>query len=136
MGESKWISDLEIAVLLVDDERENRELVSTILDLCGYESIQAGSGAEALQLLTENPVDIILLDIMMPDMDGYEFCRQLKQSKNLTHIPIIMLTALVDEASRRKSFEVGANDFISKPFKMDDLIGKIEKQVRDVQGGT
>lgn len=132
MNQSKWISDLETAVLLVDDDKDNRELVSTILDLCGYESIQAGSGAEALQLLTENPVDIILLDIMMPDMDGYEFCRQLKHSKNLAHIPIIMLTALVDEESRKKSFDVGANDFISKPFKMDILVGKIEELVKNV----
>jgi putative two-component system response regulator len=132
MDQSKWISDLEIAVLLVDDDGGNRELVSKILDLCGYESIQASSGAKALQLLAENPVDIILLDIMMPDMDGYEFCRQLKQSKNLAHIPIIMLTALVDEESRQKSFAVGANDFISKPFKMDVLVGKIEELVKKV----
>lgn len=132
MDHSKWISDLEIAVLLVDDDEGNRELVSRILDLCGYESIQANSGAKALELLVNNAVDIILLDIMMPDMDGYEFCRQLKQSKNLSHIPIIMLTALIDEESRQKSFRVGANDFISKPFKMDDLVSKIERLVKKV----
>ena len=116
--------------MLVDDDATNRNLVSEILDLCGYESIQASSGAEALTILTDQAVDVILLDIMMPDMDGWEFCRQLKQSINLAHIPIIMLTALVDDESRQKSFDVGADDFISKPFKMDDLVSRIEKQVK------
>ena len=130
MIHGKWISDLETAVMLVDDDATNRTLVSEILDLCGYESIQAGSGAEALTILTDQAVDVILLDIMMPDMDGWEFCKQLKQSINLSHIPIIMLTALVDEESRQKSFDVGADDFISKPFKMDDLVSRIEQQVK------
>ena len=116
--------------MLVDDDATNRNLVSEILDLCGYESIQASSGAEALTILTDQAVDVILLDIMMPDMDGWEFCRQLKQSINLAHIPIIMLTGLVDDESRQKSFDVGADDFISKPFKMDDLVSRIEKQVK------
>ncbi|MCH7481150.1 MAG: response regulator [Chloroflexi bacterium] len=130
MKQGKWISDMETAVMLVDDDATNRNLVSEILDLCGYESIQASSGAQALTILTDQAVDVILLDIMMPDMDGWEFCRQLKQSINLAHIPIIMLTALVDDESRQKSFDVGADDFISKPFKMDDLVSRIEKQVK------
>ena len=121
---------METAVMLVDDDATNRNLVSEILDLCGYESIQASSGAEALTILTDQAVDVILLDIMMPDMDGWEFCKHLKQSINLSHIPIIMLTALVDDESRQKSFDVGADDFISKPFKMDDLVSRIEKQVK------
>lgn len=124
---------METAVMLVDDDATNRNLVSEILDLCGYESIQASSGAEALTILTDQAVDVILLDIMMPDMDGWEFCRQLKQSINLAHIPIIMLTALVDDVSRQKSFDVGADDFITKPFKMDDLVSRIEKQVKKVR---
>lgn len=133
MPKNQWISDLEIAVLLVDDDATNRVLVSEILDLCGYESVQAGSGIEALDVLVGNPVDVILLDIMMPDMDGYEFCKKLKESNNLADIPIIMLTALIDGESRRKAFEAGANDFITKPFKMDDLVNKIEQQVKQAR---
>ena len=131
--QGKWISDMEIAVMMVDDDAGNRALVSRVLDLCGYESVEASSGVEALRKLADRSVDVILLDIMMPDMDGYEFCNQLKQSNNLNHIPIIMLTALMDEESKQKSFDVGADDFVSKPFKMDDLVARIEKVVKGKQ---
>jgi CheY-like chemotaxis protein len=126
MAKTKWISDIETTILMVDDDESNRELVSTVLDLCGYTSWQAADGIEALQVLADHPVDLILLDIMMPDMDGYDFCRKLKDSNNLGHIPIIMLTALADAISREKAFEAGADDFLSKPFKMDELISRIE----------
>lgn len=135
MPKNQWISDLETMVLMVDDDATNRILVSEILDLCGYESIQAGSGIEALDVLVENPVDVILLDIMMPDMDGYEFCKKLKESNNLSHIPIIMLTALIDDESKQKAFAAGANDYITKPFKMDDLVSRIDQLVATQRAG-
>ena len=130
MAQTNWISDIETAILMVDDDDANRDMVSTILDLCGYTSRQASDGIEALRILADYPVDVILLDIMMPDMDGYEFCRKLKGSNNLGHIPIIMLTALTDAASREKALEAGADDFLSKPFKIDDLVSRVESLVK------
>lgn len=126
MSERKWITELETSILMVDDDESNRELVSTVLDLCGYTSRQAKDGIEALQVMADHPVDVILLDIMMPDMDGYEFCKKLKGLENLRHIPILMLTALTDAASREKAFDAGADDFMTKPFKMEELVSRIE----------
>lgn len=103
-------------LLIVDDIPENLTILYRILH-DEYEIIGANSGQEALKLLPIHNPDLILLDIMMPEMSGYEVCRIIKEQDNFRHTPIIFVTALVEEADEAKGFALGAVDYITKPFK-------------------
>lgn len=103
-------------LLIVDDTPENLTLLYKMLRN-DYEVIGAGSGQEALRLLPSTNPDLILLDIMMPEMSGFDVCTVLKKQENYADIPVIFLTALAEEADEARGFEVGAVDFITKPFK-------------------
>src|SRR6202040_930251 len=83
-------------VLVVDDEEQNRTLLHDPLEACGYEVTEAENGMQALQKIAEHPPDVILLDVMMPQMDGFEVCRRLKTDAKTAHLPILMVTALSD----------------------------------------
>ncbi len=109
-------------VLIVDDEEMNLKLLSAILTNNGYEYDMAKNGYEALQKVREFIPDLILLDIMMPEMDGYEVCRRLKADSSTQNIPIIMITALADRESRIKGLDSGASDFLTKPFDRVELV--------------
>ncbi len=118
-------------VLIVDDNILNLEVLEAHISTDGYEALTAEDGHEALQLVeSENP-DIILLDIMMPGMDGYEVCRRIKQNPLTQVIPIIMVTALEDDAGNRiKAIEVGADDFIQKPVNKVELLARVRSLLR------
>jgi PAS domain S-box-containing protein len=103
-------------ILIVDDSTENLTILYKILR-DDYKVIGAGSGAEALRLAAVNKPDLILLDVMMPEMNGFEVCSTLKAEDLLKEIPVIFITALVEEADEARGFEVGAIDYITKPFK-------------------
>ncbi|MBU5635143.1 response regulator [Geomonas sp. Red69] len=103
-------------VLVVDDTIDNLIILYKVLR-SEYEVIGANSGAEALRLVQSTPPDLILLDIMMPEMDGYEVCRLLKQDPLLRDIPVMFITALNEEVDETRGFEAGAVDFINKPIK-------------------
>ncbi|MDD2899199.1 MAG: response regulator [Desulfuromonadaceae bacterium] len=103
-------------LLVVDDTPENLAILYKTLRN-DYEVIGAGSGREALRLVPTTHPDLILLDVMMPEMSGFEVCRILKAQDSTRGIPIIFLTALTDEADEARGFEVGAVDYITKPFK-------------------
>ncbi len=109
-------------ILVVDDEEKNRKLLGIMLEHYGYTCSFAANGAEALTLAREDGLDLIFLDIMMPDMDGYEVCRQLKADQATSEIPVVMVTALTDQDSRLKGLEAGASDFLSKPFDKNELL--------------
>ena len=111
-------------ILVVDDEPRNAKLLEGLLRPLNYDVIKAFDGEEALSLVNKTRVDLILLDIMMPRMDGYEVCRRLKNREKTRLIPIIMVTALHDMEAKVRSIEVGADDFLSKP------LNKIELQAR------
>ena len=111
-------------VLVVDDEPRNAKLLEAILTPLDYNVIKAYNGEEALSIADKMNIDLILLDIMMPIIDGYEVCKHLKQNEEKRLVPIIMVTALNDMESRIKGIETGADDFLSKP------INKIEIQAR------
>ena len=98
-------------VLVVDDEEQNRTLLRDPLEACGYEVTEAENGMQALQKVAEHPPDVILLDVMMPKMDGFGVCRRLKTDSKTAHIPILMVTALSDRKERLMGIPVGANDF-------------------------
>ncbi|MEW6658994.1 MAG: response regulator [Thermodesulfobacteriota bacterium] len=112
-------------ILLVDDEPVNVALLEAVLVSRGYEVLPARNGPEALDLVREENIDLILLDIMMPGMDGFEVCRRIKGDEYLRDIPIIMLTALHSKEDRIQGIESGADDFISKPFDQGEVLARI-----------
>jgi len=116
-------------VLVVDDVPKNLQLVSEILDEYDYEVHIASSGTKALEKLQSVDVDLILLDVMMPDIDGYDTCRMIKDQKALEHIPVIFLTAKSDVESLMRGFDVGGIDYVTKPFNKLELITRIKTHV-------
>ena len=112
-------------ILIVDDELVNRKLLKAHLLARGYEVWEAGSGSEAVETAARMP-DLILLDVMMPETDGYEVCRRLKDCDATRRIPVIFLSALEDSKSRVRGFELGAVDFVSKPFNGPELVARIK----------
>jgi len=109
-------------ILCIDDELVNLKLFEAALAPEGYEVIKATNGKEALEIISEQEVDIVFLDVMMPEMDGYEICRRLKENPLTQHIPIVMVTALSDKESRIRGLEAGANDFLTKPVDRTELL--------------
>src|SRR5690625_5827976 len=113
---------METRLLVVDDEERIRRLIRMYLEREDYVIEEAENGSEALQLALNNDYDVILLDIMMPEMDGIEVCRELRKENET---PVIMLTAKGEETNRVQGFEVGADDYIVKPFSPREVVLKI-----------
>ncbi|MBQ7266006.1 MAG: response regulator transcription factor [Firmicutes bacterium] len=114
-------------ILVVDDEASIVTLVAYNLKKEGYEVITADNGEAALELYEKENPDIVLLDIMMPVMDGYEVCRKIRQKSN---VPIIMLTARADETDKVVGLEMGADDYVTKPFGTRELIARVKANLR------
>jgi DNA-binding response OmpR family regulator len=113
-------------ILLVDDEVDLVKTISFSLEAEGYKVLVSYNGEDALnQARKENP-DLILLDIMLPKLDGYKVCRLLKFDERYKHIPILMLTAKTQEKDKMLGVETGANEYITKPFDMDQLMEKMK----------
>lgn len=113
-------------ILIVDDEPVNRQVLENHLSLAGYDSVQAGNGREALDLIQKYPrFDLILLDIMMPRMSGYEVCLKIREQYLPSELPIIMLTAKNRISDLVEGFQVGGNDYVTKPFSKDELLSRI-----------
>jgi len=115
-------------ILIVDDEEEARSVLREILKREGYEVFQAANGEEAIRIVKDNRPDVILLDIRMPVMDGFEVCKRLKEKEETKAIPIITITGYSEE--KEKSLMSGADDFLSKPFEKIDLITRIKAILR------
>jgi len=120
--------DNKKTILVVDDTKLNIEI---LLDLLGeyYNVIPALSGEKALKIIQKKSIDLILLDIMMPDMDGYEVCKRLKNNENTKDIPIIFITAKVDEDSIEEAYDVGCVDYITKPFSPREILSRISAHI-------
>lgn len=121
---------MEIKILIVDDTAVNIELLEALLGPLSYTLIKASSGKEALDCLEVTEPDLILLDVMMPGMSGFEVLEKIRNSKKTMTIPVILLTALSDRENRIKGIDAGADDFISKPFDKAELVSKVKTQVR------
>ncbi|MEZ5069502.1 MAG: response regulator [Bacteroidales bacterium] len=119
----------DIHILVVDDNQENLRVVSNYLREKGYQIALSFNGEGALKLLEENKIDLILLDIMMPGMDGYEVCKRLKADPRFKAIPVIFLTAKTDTDDIVKGFRVGGVDYITKPFKKEELYARVNSHV-------
>jgi CheY-like chemotaxis protein len=107
--------------LIVEDEPEANRLLAMLVQLRGYATESAFSGGEALEKVETRPPDIVFLDLMLPDINGYEVCRSLKNRKDTSHIPVIMVTARVAAENRLESFRVGADDYVPKPYTPDQI---------------
>ncbi|MBP0021848.1 MAG: response regulator [Cyanobacteria bacterium SBLK] len=116
-------------ILLVDDTPDNLRLLSTMLGEQGYKTRKVPNGALALKVAKSAPPDLILLDVMMPDMNGYEVCRHLKADPQTTNIPIIFISALDDVFDKVKAFNVGGVDYITKPFQIEEVIARLDNQL-------
>jgi signal transduction histidine kinase len=117
-------------ILVVDDQAQTRELLEAHLTNAGYRVLMAEGGLEALAAVAAHPPDLILLDVMMPGMDGYEVCRRLKSNEDTAFIPIVILTALQDFDLRLRAIELGADDFLSKPFSHLELMTRVRSLLR------
>ena len=117
-------------VLVVDDLEPNVKLLEAKLLSEYYTVLSANSGAKALELLRQNSVDIVLLDVMMPEMDGFETCKYIKSNPETTHIPVVMVTALSEIEDRVKGLESGADEFLTKPINDTALFARVKSLTR------
>lgn len=121
----------KVKILLVDDEKDLVYAIKLNLEAQGFEVITAGDGQLALEKAHKEAPDVIILDLMLPKIDGYKICRMLKFDEKYKKIPIIMLTARVQESDRDLAFEVGADAYITKPFDAHVLLDKINELKKD-----
>jgi len=117
-------------VLLVEDEQDVAELIRYNLTKEGYDVVLSGNGNEALRLAREHRPDVLLLDIMVPQLNGWEVCRRIKKDPELAAIPVIMVSGRVEEGDKVLGFEVGADDYVTKPFSPRELIARIRAVLR------
>jgi len=118
-----------IKIMAVDDAPEISSLVTDVLNPYGYEVVPALNADEAMRKLLLEPVDLILLDVMMPGKNGFDFCEELKKTA-LAPIPVIMITVKRDQKDFDRAKQVGAADYIVKPFEPDDLVKKIKQTLK------
>jgi DNA-binding response OmpR family regulator len=113
-------------ILIAEDERDIRDLITFTLQFAGYQVIPTSNGEEAFETAKNELPDLVLLDVRMPRMTGYEACTHLKKELSTRHIPVIFLSAKGQEAEIRTGLEAGASDYIVKPFSPDQLVDRIQ----------
>jgi two-component system, sensor histidine kinase and response regulator len=118
------------SVLVVDDEESNRMLLRDPLEAQGHTVAEATSGQQALDSMTRNLPDVVLLDLMMPLMDGFEVCRRIKENPKWAHVPVLLVTGATDRKERLMAMQVGANDFLTKPIDLTDVILRVRNAVQ------
>jgi len=123
-------------IMMVDDEASIRELVKFNLEKAGYTVESSDDGLKALRKIMVEPPDLLILDLMLPGMDGLEICQHLRQHDKTRMLPIIMLTAKVEEIDRVLGLELGADDYLTKPFSPRELVARVKSLLRRSQGNT
>jgi DNA-binding response OmpR family regulator len=123
------MSDHRPRILIVDDEADLVSVLRLGLELEGFEVIDAGDGEEGLRRAREDRPELMLLDLMLPKLDGYKVCRALKFDERYKKLPIFILSARPGEHDRRLAFEMGADLFITKPYEMSELVAKIRERL-------
>ena len=120
-------------ILVVDDDRNLRKIIQTNLELAGYDVVTASGGDDALQILDGMQPDLVVLDVMMPLMDGYEVARRIRRHPSNTHVPIIMLTAKGEVEDKLAGFDAGVDDYMTKPFGPQELLARVKAKIRRVE---
>ena len=118
---------MNINVLVVDDEKPLRDFVRRNLEVRGYKVLTASNGLEALAISKNENIQLVIMDIMMPHMDGLETTRRIRED---SHVPIIILTAMGEETDKVRAFDLGADDYLTKPFGVGELLGRIKAVLR------
>jgi two-component system phosphate regulon response regulator PhoB len=118
------------SVLIIDDERDLLSLLDFNLRASGFETLLAATGEEGLSLLKRRVPDVVVLDLMLPDIPGTEVCRQMKADLRTRHVPVVMLTAKGEEVDRVVGFELGADDYVTKPFSVRELVLRLRSVLR------
>jgi two-component system alkaline phosphatase synthesis response regulator PhoP len=119
-----------VRILVAEDDRDIADLIALYVQKNGWESHVAATGDEALAYVRQNPVDLVVLDVMMPGLSGLEVCRALRSDRTTAAIPIIMVTARAEESDRIAGLEIGADDYIAKPFSTPELMARIKALMR------
>ncbi|SKA76094.1 two-component system, OmpR family, alkaline phosphatase synthesis response regulator PhoP [Clostridium sp. USBA 49] len=117
-------------ILIVDDEEHIQELIKFNLENVGYKVICAGNGIDALKLIKNEKPDLVLLDVMLPEKDGYDVCKEVRKDISVSNIPIIMITAKSEELDKILGLELGADDYITKPFSIRELLARVKAVLR------
>ena len=123
------INNITQTILVVDDSKPVSEYVQVVLEERGYKTITANNGSQAMVMAVEYRPDLILLDIMMPDVDGYTICSQLKADRKTRDIPVIFLSALNSQFDKIKAFKCGAVDFVTKPIQVEELTARVKSHL-------
>ena len=123
-------------ILIVEDDSDIAELVGRYLDKAGFATERVASGRDALGQLTSRPPDLLVLDLMLPHVDGLEICRIVRANEKIAAIPIIMLTARAEESERIVGLELGADDYLAKPFSPSELVARVRALLRRAQRGA
>jgi len=116
-------------ILIVDDDPHAIEILTRMLGREGFTCLSAADGVAALRMVQQQAVDVILLDVMMPEMDGLQVCERLRQDDNLRQIPVILLTAKDDMETRSRGMALGVSEYLTKPVSKRELLGRIETQL-------
>ena len=130
MNPSPDIADRPARILIVDDQRQNRQLLEVMLSQEGFVLLTAVRGDEALAIVTQQPPDLILMDVMMPGMDGYQVVATIKGNLGTRNIPIIMVSSLHDRSARMLATSAGADDFLSRPVDRAELLLRVRRLLR------
>jgi len=123
-------------ILVVDDETVNLTILSWILDQAGFHVLTASSGPEARELAARRQPDLVLMDILMPGEDGYSVCRSLKQAPATQSVPVIFISGLAGDADKAAAMELGAADFIMKPFSRQEILNRVRHHLLPRQGAA
>lgn len=123
------MDEMHPRILIVDDVPENLYIVENLLHSQGYETVSAGNGVDALREAEQQDFDLVLLDVLMPKMDGFEVCARLRLLERAKEVPVIFLTALTDDENILSGFEVGGVDYVTKPFRPAELVARVETQL-------
>lgn len=126
------MTTLTARILIVEDEPAQRTILSYNLSREGYQAVEAADGDEALLLVQEQEFDLILLDWMLPGVSGIEICRRLKRGQKTKDIPIVMLSARGEDADKVRGLDTGADDYLSKPYSLPELLARVRSQLRRV----
>jgi DNA-binding response OmpR family regulator len=123
-------------ILIVEDDVDIAQLVARYLHKAGYTTDIAASGSEALTAIASTPYSLLVLDLMLPQLDGLEICRRVRADQRVANLPIIMVTARGDESERIVGLELGADDYLPKPFSPNELVARVRALLRRAQRGT